>query len=100
MASIWTLFEKRIFIEALVKPGNEIQRLLSEALSWRGKIFISAGENLTKSLKLLARPKRFELLTPRFVVCSYSFATVFRCTTHYHDKFINRQFYCFFRTIA
>ena len=48
----------------------------------------------------VARPKRFEPRTPRFVVCSYSFATVSRYTAYYYDKFRNYQFYYLFRTIA
>jgi hypothetical protein len=33
----------------------------------------------------MARPKRFELLTPRFVVQKYSFAKLFECTLNYYD---------------
>ena len=61
------------------------------------------AESMPKVLSFcsgVARPKRFELLTPRFVVCSYSFAMVFHRAKHYYNASRNCQFHCLFRMIA
>jgi hypothetical protein len=34
----------------------------------------------------MARPKRFELLTPRFVVQKYLFAALLKCTLEYDES--------------
>src|SRR5271165_2721613 len=49
------------------RPRRNRQRARPQA-TLIAQTFAPVTENLTKSLKLLARPKRFELLTPRFVV--------------------------------
>src|SRR6266849_326975 len=48
----------------------------------------------------VARPKRFELLTTRFVVCTYWFAAIFYNATEHYDVPGKLSFYCHFRILA
>jgi hypothetical protein len=55
--------------ETLPSEGREFSRLLPPALPQNDLTVLSIYGGTNILLKSLARPKRFELLTPRFVVC-------------------------------